>query len=196
MPRRWNTRHGLTKAVRVFFHRLRVEQVTYRISLMWFLGAVAIGLAAWKCPPAHWAGLLTALVGMAGGGGVIWTVRVVGSAALRKEAMGFGDVTLMAMIGTYVGWQASLMIFFLAPFFALAIAITQWILHREHEIPYGPFLCMATLGLITWWPEVWLSSYETFILGWLVPALLAGCMALMGGLLLFYRIVGESLGKR
>ncbi len=48
-------------------------------------------------------------------GGVIWAVRVLGRWTLRMEAMGFGDVTLMAMIGTYMGWQASLVVFFLAP---------------------------------------------------------------------------------
>ena len=85
------------------------------------------------------------------------------------------------------------MIFFLAPFLALTIGIAQWILHREHEIPYGPFLCMATLGVIVWWPDVWVWGYRIFELGWIVPALLAGCMALMGGLLLFYRIVREAL---
>ncbi len=193
MPRRWNTRHGLTTALRVFVHRLRVEFVTYQILVMWLIGTAAIGLVAWTGPPAHWAGLLTALVGMAAGGGVIWVVRVVGGAALQREAMGFGDVTLMAMIGTFVGWQASLMIFFLAPFSALVIGLAQWILHREHEIPYGPFLCLAALGVIVWWPDVWACGYMIFELGWIVPALLAGCMALMGGLLLAYRIVRESL---
>jgi leader peptidase (prepilin peptidase) / N-methyltransferase len=192
MPRRWNTRHGLTKAVRVFVHRLRVESSTYQILLLWLIGAVAITLVAWQSPATHWAGLLTASVGMAAGGGVIWVVRVVGSAALKREAMGFGDVTLMAMIGTFVGWQASLLIFFLAPFLALAIGIAQWIVHRKHEIPYGPFLCLATLGVMVWWPEVWAWGYRIFELGWIVPALLAGCMALMGGFLLFYRVVRES----
>ncbi|MBI3837423.1 MAG: prepilin peptidase [Planctomycetia bacterium] len=196
MPRRWNTRHGLSMAVRVFFHRLRVEPVTYQILLMWLAGVAAIGVVGWKGPPAHWAGLLTALVGMAAGGGVIWTVRVVGGAALKREAMGFGDVTLMAMIGTYVGWQASLMIFFLAPFFGLAIGLAQWVFHREHEIPYGPFLCLATLGVIVWWPDVWAWGHAIFELGWIVPALLAGCMALMGGFLLLYRIARESLYRQ
>ena len=40
-----------------------------------------------------------------------WSVLVL----LRREAMGFGDVTLMAMIGAFLGWQAAVLTFFLAP---------------------------------------------------------------------------------
>ena len=40
-------------------------------------------------------------------------VRVLGSQVLRREAMGFGDVTLMAMIGAFLGWQAAVLTFFL-----------------------------------------------------------------------------------
>ena len=97
------------------------------------------GIAAvwlWGGPP--WHALLTSLVGLAFGGGLIWAVRIVGGLSLQKEAMGFGDVTLMAMIGVYVGWQACLMIFFLAPFVAVAVSVTQWILTRRRDIPYGP----------------------------------------------------------
>ena len=34
--------------------------------------------------------------------------------------MGFGDVNLMGMIGAFMGWQAAVLTFFLAPFFGLA----------------------------------------------------------------------------
>ena len=60
-----------------------------------------------------WAALLTALVGLVAGGGIVWVVRLIGAVALRREAMGFGDVTLMAMVGAFVGWQASLIVFFM-----------------------------------------------------------------------------------
>jgi leader peptidase (prepilin peptidase)/N-methyltransferase len=195
LPRRWNTRHGWTTALRVFFHRLRVEPMTYSMLLMGLVGAATIGLVAALAPAAHWAALLTALVGMAGGGAVIWIVRVIGTAALRREAMGFGDVTLLAMIGAFVGWQAALLIFFLAPFAGLVVGLAQWIFHGEHEIPYGPFLCLAAVILIVDWPAVWEWGFGIFQMGGLVPALLAGCLGLMGGMLWIYRIVRDLLSR-
>lgn len=48
-----------------------------------------------------------ALAGIAVGAGVVWAIRAVGSAILRKEAMGLGDVKLLGLIGAVVGpWQA------------------------------------------------------------------------------------------
>jgi prepilin signal peptidase PulO-like enzyme (type II secretory pathway) len=196
MPRRWNTRHGWTTAVRVFFHRLRVEQVTYAILRMWLVGAVAILLIAWLAPAANGAALLTALVGMAVGGGLIWIVRVIGTATLRREAMGFGDVMLMSMIGTFVGWQGALIVFFLAPMFGLVNGIIQWTMRRESEIPYGPYLCLATLLVILKWAALWNWTADMFAMGGLLFALLSVCLVLMGGMLWFYRIVRESLIHR
>jgi prepilin signal peptidase PulO-like enzyme (type II secretory pathway) len=190
-PRSWRTRRGLLVAMRVFFHRLRVERVTYAISAMWLAGAAAIALAAWRAAEVHWAALLTALVGLAAGGGIIWAVRAIGTAALNREAMGFGDVTLMSMIGAFLGWQACLMIFFVAPFLGLAFAIANWVFRREHEIPYGPFLCAAALVVVLRWPAFWDRAIDIFGLGWLVPALIACCLVLLGLLLWIYRLIGQ-----
>jgi prepilin signal peptidase PulO-like enzyme (type II secretory pathway) len=188
LPRRWNTRRGWRTAVRVFVHRLRAETITYRILAMWLLGSGAVVLAASRLREAHWAGLVTALVGLAAGGGLVWGVRVVGTAALRREAMGFGDVTLLSMIGAFLGWQAALVVFFLAPFAALLVGVLQWIAHGEREIPYGPFLCLAALAVILAWPDIWPPVSLYFAMGWLLPAILLGCMGLLGGMLWVYRL--------
>ena len=105
-----------------------------------------------------WQGLLTALVGMAASGGLVWLVRIIGTVVLRREAMGFGDVTLMAMIGAYLGWQPCLVVFFLAPLAGLMVGVLRLILSRDREIPYGPFLCLATLFLIVRWRALGLHA--------------------------------------
>ena len=91
--------------------------------------------------------MLTALVGLAASGGIVWAVRLIGTAALRREAMGFGDVTLMMMIGAFLGWQAGLMLFFLAPFAGLVIGLLQFVLRRDDVIPLRPVPLPGGRGL-------------------------------------------------
>ena len=162
------------------------HRVTYWILAMGVVGSAAVA-AVWYGNDERWIALLSALVGMAAGGGMIWAVRIVGTAVLQREAMGFGDVTLMAMIGAFLGWQACLMVFFLAPLAGLVIGIVQWILFRDNEIPYGPFLCLAAAAVVVFWARVWDWAVGyfglVFELGWIMPAFLVGCLALMAVLL-------------
>jgi len=141
----------------------------------------------------HWQGLFSALCGMAFGGMLVWLVRLIGSAALGQEAMGYGDVTLMAMIGAFLGWQSTLIIFFLAPFCGVIIALTQWALTGRKDIAYGPFLCLAAAVCVVQWAWLWERYGEpAFMLGPLVPAALFFCLILMGGMLWFWRAVRTS----
>jgi len=154
----------------------------------------AAAAGVWLGGGAPWHACLTSLVGLAFGGGLIWAVRIVGGLSLKKEAMGFGDVTLMAMIGVYVGWQACLLIFFLAPFVAVVVSVIQWILTRRRDIPYGPYLCIATVLLILWWSPAWESHAKMiFSLGWLIPALMLFCLVVLGALLRLWRLVEDAL---
>jgi prepilin signal peptidase PulO-like enzyme (type II secretory pathway) len=189
LPRRWNIRRGWGTAVRVFFHRLRAERITYLILIGWIIGAAALALFGPTMPKEHWAALVTALVGLAGGAGVIWAVRLIGTYVLKREAMGFGDVTLMAMIGTFIGWQASLIVFFVAPFFAILFAVANWVSHREREIPYGPFLCLGAMTVIVRWVGFWEATADVFELGWFVPMMIAICLVLMAVMLGGYEFV-------
>jgi prepilin signal peptidase PulO-like enzyme (type II secretory pathway) len=190
LPRVWRMRHGLARAWAIFTARLAREPFTAIVAGLAAFGIVVI-TAVWffAGATAHWRGLLTSLVGLAAGGGIVWAVRIVGHLALKKEAMGFGDVTLMAMIGSYVGWQPCLFIFFLAPFAGLFLGVVQWLMHREHELPYGPFLCLATLFVLVNWAALWEWAAPIFAVPWLVPAALAACMALMLVLLTLIRLV-------
>jgi len=183
LPRRWILRRGWRQAWIWFWARICKERGTWILLAIGMVGSAAIAVAWWGADAPRWSGLLTALVALAGGGGLIWLVRLIGSAALGREAMGFGDVTLMAMIGTFLGWQATILIFFLAPFAALVVGIVQVVLRRGQEIPYGPFLCLAALGVLTEWARVWLAVEGIFAMGSLVPGLLLCCMVVMGILL-------------
>lgn len=182
MPRTWHSQRGWRRAFGLCVARLARQGVTYWILGMGAAGSLAIG-AAWLRGGLGWTGLLSALVGVAGGGGLIWLVRVIGTAVLHREAMGFGDVTLLAMIGAFLGWQTCLVIFFLAPFAALGVGVVQWIVSRDNEIPYGPFLCLAAVAAIVHWAAIWDRVWSAFALGWIVPVIVLACMAVMGLLL-------------
>jgi leader peptidase (prepilin peptidase)/N-methyltransferase len=113
------------------------------------------------------AGLLTGLVGLAVGAGLTQTVRMTAGFLLRREAMGLGDVTLLGMVGAFLGWQAAVLTFFLAPFFGLAHAAWKLLVYlrkrlaggqlsgADREIPYGPYLSMAAAALMFAWRHVW-----------------------------------------
>jgi hypothetical protein len=131
------------------------------------------------------------------GGGLIWSVRIVGTWGLRMEAMGFGDVTLMAMIGAFLGWQAVLITFFLAPVAALLIAAPQYFFTGRNDIAFGPYLCLAALGVFGFWPFWWeeRNIRDLFNLGWTMIWIVIGCVALMGLMLRalrFYRELGSE----
>jgi prepilin signal peptidase PulO-like enzyme (type II secretory pathway) len=186
MPRTWYRRHGWYRAVQLSLARLRREGATYRAAALGVLGAVPIAMVWWLGGD-RWEGLLTSLVGMAAGGGIIWAVRIIGTAVLHREAMGFGDVTLMAMIGAFLGWQPCLLIFFLAPFAGLLVGVFSLAFHRESEIPYGPFLCLAAAMVMWRWCAVWLWAEPLFMLGLIIPAIFAVGLVMMAGLLWLWR---------
>jgi hypothetical protein len=130
---------------------------------------------------------------MAFGGVLVWGVRIVGYLGLHKEAMGFGDVTLMAMIGAYLGWQSTIIVFFLAPFAAVVIALTQFLLTGRRDIPFGPYLCAGALLLVLNFQYLWANWGEhIFGMGWIVPALLGGGLVVMLCLLIIIRNAEEA----
>jgi prepilin signal peptidase PulO-like enzyme (type II secretory pathway) len=182
LPRRWRTGVGIIKAWRVMWRRIAA-----RPEKKWTLPIAAVGSAgivtSWLQGGHGWRGLFSALVGLAVGGGIIWLIRLIGGAVLKREAMGFGDVTLMAMIGAFVGWQPVLIVFFMAPFVGAVVGLLQWIMIGENIIPFGPFLCLGALTTLVFWAGVWDYASELFAIQWLVPSAIAICLPLLGAML-------------
>lgn len=109
----------------------------------------------WLQPHPHWHGLVWSVTGAAIGAGVTWLARGISSIVLGQEAMGFGDVTLMAMIGSFLGWQPMLFVFLLAPFCGLVVGVLVKSLLNRPYVPYGPYLSVATVVVMLSWRWIW-----------------------------------------
>lgn len=68
------------------------------------------------------------------------------SAVIPREAMGFGDVHLLGMIGAFLGWSGVLFSLFAASLYALVWALAGRI-GFGRQLPFGPFLAF---GGLTW----------------------------------------------
>ena len=180
--RRWPRCGPTGKKLRLVLARIHRDLTRRPLRESLIAGTLLIAMV-WFAGGDHWLGLLSALVGMAVGGMVVWAVRIIGTAVLRREAMGFGDVTLMMMVGAFLGWQACPIIFFLAPAAGLVLAILNLVLHGDKAIPFGPFLCLAAMFVIVRWADVWVAGEVIFAQGWLVPAVLTSCFVLLAVLL-------------
>lgn len=92
-------------------------------------------------------GLLSSLLGAFAGGLSIYAMGLFGRLAFKKEAMGGGDVKLMAMIGSILGWKLVLLAFFIAPVLGVISGVSAKLKGRD-TIPYGPYLSLAAVVVI------------------------------------------------
>lgn len=92
--------------------------------------------------------LAASVVGFAVGGGVTWGIRALGSRVFRKEAMGFGDVKLMAMIGAFLGWQGALLTMCLGCVSGAIAGAIGLLLGRGNRIPFGPYLALGAVVVL------------------------------------------------
>ncbi len=148
------------------------------IDARWYIipnAIIAIGLllglgitAAVSVQQHDWYYVLEHLIGAVAGSGILLLIGILGKAILRKEAMGGGDIKLMALIGLFLGaWPHLLIVVVLSAFIGsfvglLLIAFTER--SRHHPIPYGPFLALAAVLDLFWGEAIW-DGYLRFI-GW------------------------------
>ncbi|MEC7565059.1 MAG: A24 family peptidase [Planctomycetota bacterium] len=152
------------------------------------LGWIGI-YGVWSLGGEHWESLHASIQGMTGGLCVVWGVRIVGRIAMGREVMGFGDATLLAMIGAFLGWQPALLTFFLAPFAGMIITALQFLSTRRSDLAFGPYLSLSAVMVVLCWPTVWqdYARDRVFIFGSALPIVLLVGLAMMGGMLFFWQ---------
>ena len=112
---------------------------------VWALVAAMVGAFTGETLP--FAGLYDAVVGACVGAGAIAIAGWVGEMMFKKEAMGFGDVTLMAMVGAHLGTGRTLLTVFIGALLGAVVFIAivypvAWLMrgraNDQMELPVGP----------------------------------------------------------
>ena len=144
--------------------------------LLWTLGTAFVAPFVGDGP--LFAGPYDALVGACAGAGLIAVIGWLGEVALKKEAMGMGDMTLMAFVGAAVGPTRAIATVFLGATIGavafLAIVYPIALLRRGRVtpqtelalagvatspvplplVPFGLFLAPAAVVMLLWGDQI------------------------------------------
>ncbi|HVE77380.1 MAG TPA: prepilin peptidase [Gemmatimonadaceae bacterium] len=125
-------------------------------------GIVAAVVAVATGDPGPFAPPWDAFIGACAGAGAIAIAGWLGEVALKKEAMGFGDVTLMAVVGAALGPGRALLTIFIgallgAVAFLAVVYPVVWLRSRRGGapfepplVPFGVFLAPAAMVTLLW----------------------------------------------
>ncbi len=129
------------------------------------LAAVVAALLPWHLPAGFvYARIAGALAGALVAGALVWLVRIFGTLAFGRQAMGLGDVHFMAAVGAVVGGPLAVVAFFMAPFVALLWALVLKIMKKPNVLPFGPWLAVASILVMLIGPPI-VRIYEGYLLG-------------------------------
>ena len=91
------------------------------------------------------------IIGMVVGASIFVLLTFIGRFITGKESMGFGDIKFMGALGLYFGVsriaEITLSAFFISAFCSIIILIIRFAIlkSKDEYIPFGPFLCVATI---------------------------------------------------
>jgi len=93
--------------------------------------------------------LLGALLGAIVGGGFLWLVGEAWKRLRGVEAMGLGDVKMMAAVGALLGWHLTLLSIFIGAFSGALIGVALIARQKDRDfqmqIPFGIFLGIGSV---------------------------------------------------
>jgi leader peptidase (prepilin peptidase)/N-methyltransferase len=139
--------------------------------LIWVMGTAMASLFTGDVGP--FANAYEALIGACAGAGAIAIAGWLGEVALKKEAMGFGDVTLMAVVGGAVGPNRALITIFFGALIGAIVFLgvvypIAWLRARARKtefapplVPFGVFLAPAAVIALLWGDRL-ISVYTSY----------------------------------
>ncbi len=163
----FGTEHGVNPRLEV------LREVLFLAPALVLAGAAWAVLWAWPELAEAWAELFSlrahplaarllagaggSLFGFLIGGLWIWGTRILGTLAFGREAMGMGDVHILAAVGAVAGWDVASLTFFVAPLSGLLVVLWAWLARRQQELPYGPWLAVGTLLVLLGYD--WMAAF-------------------------------------
>ena len=113
--------------------------------------------------------IVGAILGAIVGGGFLWLVGELWKRLRGVEAMGLGDVKMMAGVGAFLGWKLTLLSVFLGAFSGALIGVFLIARQRERnlqtQVPFGIFLGIGSIvsllfgdSLITWYLSTFMRN--------------------------------------
>jgi len=109
--------------------------------------------------------VLDRLIGALTGAGFLYLVLFYGGVLYGQDAMGEGDLNLIALVGAFLGWRAVVVTILVACLAGSAVGLTLIALRRlgrREHIPFGPFLCLGAVVAL-FWGEHLIGWYAGFL---------------------------------
>ena len=106
--------------------------------------------------------LKESFLGVLVGGGFLYLTALAGEIVMKKEAMGGGDVKLLAMIGAFLGWRSVLLAIFFGSIIGSVVSLALIglkIKKRTDYIPFGPYLSLGAVISLFYKGSTFLGYY-------------------------------------
>ncbi len=100
---------------------------------------------------------INSCIGMIMGGAPLFLIGLIWEKLRHVEAMGGGDVKLMGMVGSFLGWKGALLTIMLGALSGSVIGILL-IVFKHHKmekiIPFGPFLAAGAVASVFYGADI------------------------------------------
>lgn len=112
-------------------------------------------------------GFAQSAAGLLAGYGLFFSIAVLSEMIIGREAMGGGDIKMMAMVGAITGWKGVLFTTFIGSLTGSVIGVGLMVMKgqgRRAKIPFGPFLSFASLVSLLCGQELaalYMALYDT-----------------------------------
>ena len=99
--------------------------------------------------PAWLVSLIGATIGALAGGGSLWLMGFLWEKLRGVEAMGFGDVKMMLMVGAYLGWRLTILTILIGAFSGslagISLMLRRGSRNLQMMLPFGIFLGIGSI---------------------------------------------------